>query len=86
MISRQEALERVKLGFWIHLGAFAIVNAGLAALNIVNNPDRLWFVWVVLGWGIGVAVHGGLLYFHEPSRERMIQRTQARMESRGQPT
>lgn len=82
MISRQAALQRVKFGFWIHFTVYAVVNTGLAVLNVVTNPDKLWFYWVVMGWGIGVAIHGGLLFFHEPSREKMIRRTQLRMESR----
>lgn len=82
MISHDEALARVQRGFWIHLGVFTAVNVGLAALNLSRNPDKLWFLWVILGWGIGVAMHGGLLYFHPPSRERMIHRMQTRMEAR----
>ena len=45
-------------GFLIHLGVYVLVVGLLAALNLYRNPSNLWFVWVVLGWGIGVAAHG----------------------------
>ena len=44
--------------FLIHLGVYVAVVGLLAALNLYRNPSNLWFVWVVLGWGIGVAAHG----------------------------
>jgi hypothetical protein len=45
-------------GFLIHLGVYVLVVSLLAALNLYRNPDNLWFIWVLLGWGIGVAAHG----------------------------
>ena len=45
-------------GFLIHLGVYVLVVGLLAALNLYRNPGNLWFVWVLIGWGIGVAAHG----------------------------
>jgi len=45
-------------GFLIHLGVYVLVVALLAALNLYRNPDNLWFIWVLIGWGIAVAAHG----------------------------
>ena len=45
-------------GFLIHLGVYVLVVGLLAALNLYRNPGNLWFIWVLLGWGIGVAAHG----------------------------
>ncbi len=52
-----------KLGFFIHLGVYVVVNAGLAALNLINNPNHLWFYWVLLGWGAGILLHAFLAFF-----------------------
>jgi len=41
--------------FLIHLGIYVLVVGLLAALNLYRHPDHLWFIWVLLGWGIGVA-------------------------------
>ncbi len=83
MITREQAEERVTIGFWIHLAAYLAVNVGLAALNYSRNPDNLWFLWVVGGWGIGIAAHAAAFFIPE-SRERMIERTTARAERREQ--
>lgn len=40
-------------GLYIHLGMFGIVNLALFAINMVTNPDVLWFYWPLLGWGGG---------------------------------
>ena len=43
--------------FWIHLGIFVAVNAGLITLNLVRSPDKYWFQWVLLGWGAGLLLN-----------------------------
>ena len=43
--------------FWIHLSVFVAVNAGLITLNLVRSPDKLWFHWVLLGWGAGLLLN-----------------------------
>ena len=42
-------------GFIIHLCIFVVVVGGLAALNLYRHPDHIWFIWVLAGWGIGLA-------------------------------
>jgi hypothetical protein len=44
-------------GFLIHLLVYIIVVGGLAALNMIINPNHLWFLWVLGGWGLGLAAH-----------------------------
>jgi hypothetical protein len=74
-----EATQTVngKIGFYIHLLVFVLVNAGLAAINYGTSREHLWFVWPLLGWGIGVFGHA-LIVFFGPSvrgiRDRMIAR------------
>lgn len=53
--------ERIK-GLWIHLAVFIIVNAGLTTLNLLRNPNKLWFYWPLLGWGLGVLLHSAIFY------------------------
>lgn len=47
-----------KLGFYIHLLVYVLVNAGLAGINLVTDPSRLWFQWPLIGWGAGLLFHG----------------------------
>jgi 2TM domain len=43
--------------FYIHLGVFVLVLAGLLILNSLTGGPW-WVVWVFLGWGAGVLAHG----------------------------
>jgi hypothetical protein len=43
-------------GFYIHLGVYVIVVAGLVLLDWLAG-GAWWSYWVLLGWGIGVAGH-----------------------------
>ena len=54
------AKQRVELlrGFYGHALVFILVNVGLAAYNVALDPDRLWFVFTLAGWGIGLIAHG----------------------------
>lgn len=64
----------MKLGFRAHLMAYAIVNAGLALINLVTTPGEWWVQWPMFGWGIGLAAHGAAVYFDgEGLRDRMIE-------------
>jgi transcriptional regulator with XRE-family HTH domain len=64
---RQEAeafrYVRKLRGFYVHLFQYLFVNLGLAALNLAFMPHRLWVLWVIGGWGIGLLGHA-LSVFH----------------------
>ena len=59
-------------GFLIHLGIYVVVVGALAALNLYRHPEHLWFIWVLLGWGIGVAAHGLVLLLKNTQRREAI--------------
>ncbi|MBC7817059.1 MAG: 2TM domain-containing protein [Planctomycetaceae bacterium] len=48
---------RMRTEFRNHLIAYLVVNAGLCALDVLTGTDKLWFFWVIGGWGIGLAAH-----------------------------
>jgi len=62
--NEQESYERAKKrmeevkSFYSHLLVYIAVNAGLFLLNIVTSPGHLWFYWPLIGWGIGLSIHG----------------------------
>ena len=45
-------------GFLYHFAAFVLVNLILIAVNLIATPDKIWFYWPLLGWGIGILAHG----------------------------
>ncbi|MCL6477465.1 MAG: 2TM domain-containing protein [Peptococcaceae bacterium] len=55
----QEAIKRVKeiKGFYTHLIVYLIVNAGLFLIDMLTSGGR-WFFWPLIGWGIGIVMHG----------------------------
>src|ERR1700730_17777043 len=69
--------------FFCHGMIYAVVNGLLAALNLLKNPEHLWFPWVIFGWGIGLFAHGLNVYAYRwvgSRREQMIQHELERQE------
>jgi len=58
-------VRKVK-SFYIHLTQYVLVVGGLAIFNFVTSPGYLWVVWVALGWGLGVLVHGMRVFDRMP--------------------
>ena len=71
----KERVER-KIGFITHLVIYLFVNGLLIAINLTTSPGNLWFIFPLLGWGLGLLLHG-LRAFVFPGQlkitERMIQ-------------
>ena len=53
-------------GFYGNLVAYVIVNIGFLILNLITSPNHLWFYWPMLGWGIGVVIHGMRVFGYNP--------------------
>lgn len=75
------AKERVeaKIGFYIHLAVYVGVNVLLIVINLATSPQYLWFKWPLLGWGIGLLLHGMSIFIFtgrkfEGIKERMIEK------------
>ena len=58
-VAERDARRQVRglRSFYKHLVVFAVVSAGLAAINLIASPARLWFYWPVLGWGVWLVLH-----------------------------
>lgn len=62
--SEQEKYEKARKrvdelkSFYSHLFVYLAVNAGLFLLNMLTSPRHLWFYWPLIGWGIGLTIHG----------------------------
>ena len=61
-----------KLGFYIHAAVYVVVNVILALINLITAPQNIWFIWPLLGWGIGLAAHAGILYFPSQWGRKLI--------------
>lgn len=83
--SAREVAERkvnLRMELWWHLGSYFIVNVFLIIVWAITGAGYPWFIWVMIGWGIGVVFHI-MHYFMsthgETRRERMVQMEMERL-------
>ncbi len=48
---------KAKKSFYKHLIAFSIVMPFLFFINLLTSPFHWWFLYPLLGWGMGLAFH-----------------------------
>ena len=72
---RQAAIERLKerREFTSHLVAYVVINAFLVTIWFVTGAGYFWPVWVLAGWGIGLALHAYRVFFQSPITEAEIE-------------
>ena len=73
---------RAKLGWYIHASVYVAVNLLLAALSAMSGGN--WAVFPAIGWGIGLAVHGAVVFLVTGGaglHERLVQRERSRLTS-----
>ena len=46
-----------RLGFYIHLTCYVLVNSFFVFLNL-KNGGYFWAIYPIAGWGIGLVFHG----------------------------
>lgn len=72
-----------KLGWYAHATVFTLVNLLLFSLSHYGMGHRPWSVFPLLGWGLGLALHGiGVFVLGAGSnlRERMVQKERERLQ------
>ena len=48
--------------FQAHASIFVLVNLFLIAVWAVAGAGYFWPIWPILGWGLGVGLHGVITY------------------------
>lgn len=65
-LKAKEKVEKIKK-FYNNLLSYIIVIAFLAGLNYYTNRWHYpWFLWVVLGWGIGIVFEALKVFGYNP--------------------
>ena len=71
-----------KLGWYIHATVYIVINAMLAML--ASMGDRSWAMFPAVGWGVGLAIHGVVVFLvtgggglHQRLVEREMQQLKA---------
>lgn len=55
---RARVRAKAKMGFLIHAAVYTGMMALLMGINLVVTPKIFWVIWPMVGWGIGLALHG----------------------------
>lgn len=59
-LAYEKATKRVKelKGFYGNLISYCVFIPFLIVINLWTTPNYYWFLWALLGWGVGVVSHG----------------------------
>ena len=49
---------KAKKEFYSHLTTYVVMAGFFLTLNLITSPGAWWWYWPMLGWGIGLAIHG----------------------------
>lgn len=80
-IARRSA--RARLGWYIHGSVYLAVMTLLAVLSALGG--KTWAVYPAMGWGLGLVIHGLVVFFLTDGRgayERLVDRERERLSLR----
>ncbi len=66
-----------KLGWYFHAAVYVLVNLFVFAMSQYGFGHRSWSIFPLLGWGLGLALHGASVWLIGSGgdlRERMVQK------------
>ena len=77
---RAAAIERLeaKRDFERHLLVYVLVNTLLIVVWAASGAGYFWPIWVLAGWGVGLAIHAWTTYGQRPISEAEIRRESER--------
>jgi hypothetical protein len=76
---------RGKLGWYMHAALYVVVNLFIFAISRYGFGHRPWSVFPLLGWGVGLALHGISVFVLGTDgglHQRMVQRERERLQRR----
>jgi hypothetical protein len=74
---------RAKLGWYMHAMLYVLVNLFIFAVSRYGFGNRPWSIYPLLGWGVGLALHGVSVFVLGASgglRERLVQKERERIQ------
>ena len=77
---RKAAIKRLKKkrDFRNNVVSYVLINAFLVVIWAVGGEGFFWPVFVMAGWGVGLAMHGWKVYGQKPISEESIQHEMGR--------
>jgi hypothetical protein len=74
-----------KLGWFIHATVYVVVNVVLYLISSEALGQRRWSAFPMLGWGVGLLLHGASVWLFGAGselRERLVQKERERLQRR----
>src|SRR6476659_7059198 len=65
--------------FYLHLSIYLVTNLFLVVIWALTGAGFPWFVFPLLGWGIGLVAHGSAAFLLADPEEIVLRREQERM-------
>ena len=48
---------QARMGLIVHASMYVVMNTGIILIWLLTGRGYPWFMWPLLGWGIGVLAH-----------------------------
>ena len=80
---REREARRIlrRRAFWVHASIYLATNIALVAIWVMVGGGYPWFLFPILGWGIGLAAHGAVAFLLESPQDLVLEREQRRLSS-----
>jgi hypothetical protein len=75
-----------KLGWFTHAAVYVGVNTLLVVISVASA--KAWALFPLLGWGLGLAIHGAAVWLASPGsalHERLLQAERAKLAAQRDP-
>ncbi len=78
---REREARRIlrRRAFWVHAAIYAATNIALFAIWALVGGGHPWFLYPLLGWGIGLAAHGASAFLLASPQDLVLEREQRRI-------
>lgn len=77
---RKQARKRLekRRDFSAHVVAYVVINLMLVVIWALSGRGYFWPAWVMLGWGVGLALNAWDVFFRRPITDADIDREMGR--------
>jgi hypothetical protein len=65
--------------FWVHAAVYIATNLSVFVVWVLVGGGHPWFLYPLLGWGIGLAAHGAVAFLLESPHDLVLEREQQRL-------
>jgi hypothetical protein len=78
---REREARRIlrRRAFYVHAAVYGATNLAIVVIWFLSDGGHPWFLYPILGWGIGLAAHAAVAFLLESPQDIVLEREQRRM-------